>query len=312
MARPERVDLGVREKRLRIYSFKELSPKAKKRAVEDVRNDPEMTWDQADSEMLTETFEQDLDDHYGLGDGMEANWSLGYSQGDGVCFKGNVDVGKFITTEKIEGRFGPLVDRIGVKVTHDGRYCHWNSMDVEVETYATEEDLARKEDLELIGEWEDERHEKMERWRMEYAKAREESLAPVREWEERKARREAEWKRFEARRGRGPKAWLPGAPAPFDEPKPAPLPIPLPPEPVIIGPPDVEAARTRVANAWKEFEELVAAFTAHLEDRIKEISREMEKNGYEEIEYHSGDEYITEMLENRDWEYLEDGRRHRD
>lgn len=312
MANPERTALGVREKKLRIYTFDELPPKAKKRAIEDVRDDPELTWDQTDSEMLTETFEQDLDDHYGLGEDMEASWSLGYSQGDGVCFKGSVDVRKFIETEKAEGRFGALINRIGARITHDGRYCHWNSMDVEIGTYAVEEDVARPEDLKRVEEWEDERHEIMERWRADYAKAKEESLAPVREWEERKARREAEIAHWRARRGRGPKAWLPGEPAPFDEPKPAPLSMPVPPEPGITEPPDVEAARTRVQNAWKALEELTEEFRTYLDERIKEISREMEKNGYEEIEYHSSDEYITEMLENRDWEFLEDGRRYRD
>jgi len=147
---------------------------------------------------------------------------------------------------------------------------------------------------------------------MEWSKAREESMAPVREWQERKARRERERADWGRKRGGGPKAWLPGEPPPFDEPKPAPLDIPLPPEPKPEPPRTVAAAQTRVANAWKEFEELVAEFESYLEDRIKEISRELEKAGYAEIEYHSGDDYITERLENLDWEFLEDGTMYED
>ena len=117
--------LGARkeeEEEPKIYTFKELSPEAKNQAIEDARDDPKFTWDDGDSQMLTESFEQDIDDHYGLGDDMKVFWSLSYSQGDGVCFEGPVDVGKFIETETMKKRFGLVVDKISVKITHHGHY----------------------------------------------------------------------------------------------------------------------------------------------------------------------------------------------
>lgn len=302
----------VREKKLKIYFFGELSPKSKKRAIEDFRSNPDLTWDQTDTDTLTETFEQDLNDHYGLGEDMKANWSLGYCQGDGVCFHGWVDVRKFIETEKLEGKFGSLIDRIRVKIESESRYCHWNSMQVQVDDHARVEEFARPDDIKLDRDWTERRAEVMEQWRSDRQIAKEKTLAPIREWEIRKAEHQEVLQRWKRRRGEGPRAWLPGEPAPFTEPKPEPLPIPLPEKPADDPPAEVKSAQERVQNAWKRHEELVAEFEAYLDDRIKEISRELEKDGYATIEDHQTDDYIVDFMTGNEWEFLEDGKRWRE
>jgi hypothetical protein len=202
-----------------LFTFDELSKKAKARAIKDFADDPEKTWDYDDSERLTEMFEEDLKEHYGLGK-LEVNWSLGYCQGDGVCFHGTVDIPKFIKAEKQMKKFQKVVwldgqGLISAQITNRERqYCHYNSMAVEIDFRGGEE------------------------------------VGP-----------------------KGPREWSPRA------------------EP-------------------EDLEKLVVEFEEYLKERVKEISREMEKSGYEEIEYHRSDDYISELLESRDYyEYTKDGER---
>lgn len=65
----------------------------------------------------------------------------------------------------------------------------------------------------------------------------------------------------------GPKEWLPGAPS----------------------------------------ETLIREFQEHIQDHVKKVSRELEKIGYGEIEYRTGDEAIAEFFEANEYEFLEDG-----
>lgn len=73
-----------RKVELKVYSFDELSPTAKARAIEDYRPH---AWDQADSDVLNDLFKERLDE-VGLPTKKLA-WSLSYSQGDGVGFYGD-------------------------------------------------------------------------------------------------------------------------------------------------------------------------------------------------------------------------------
>jgi len=193
-----------------LFTFDELSKKAKERAVKDFGDDPENTWDDDDAHMLTELFETDLKDHYGLGN-LKAWWSLGYCQGDGVCFEGSVDIPGFIKAEKQEKRFQKIIGLaeeglLFITIKNRGRSCHYNSMEIEVDFRGDDESS-------------------------------------------------------------GPRDWSP-----------------------------------RGGQSVSDFEE-------YLKDRVEEISQEMEKAGYKEIEYHRSNEYIEEILENRDWEYTKSGER---
>lgn len=121
-----------REHKITVYKFEELSEKAKKRAIDDYRNKG-WSWDQHDNDQLDEIFKQDLEE-WGLDD-PEVYWSLGYSQGDGVAFSGNLDVKKWIS-KNAPKKFRPLIGQIEVHILHDARlrYHHWNSMGVEIST----------------------------------------------------------------------------------------------------------------------------------------------------------------------------------
>ena len=90
--------------------------------------------------------------------------------------------------------------------------------------------------------------------------------------------------------------------------KPAPLSIPLPPEP------DYPAGPKRFANAKEKAKQKLARFEAKakkleedLEEWVEDMSRELEKSGYETIEYQNSDEYIVEVLENNDYKFDEEG-----
>lgn len=64
----------------------------------------------------------------------------------------------------------------------------------------------------------------------------------------------------------------------------------------------------------EEYEDLHKAYTSVLEELeelidqdTKEVSMELEKAGYEQIDYHYTDEYILDTLEANEIEFLEDG-----
>ncbi len=69
-----------------------LSEKAKARA-RDCWREKGWTWDEWDSEQLTEFFKQELEQEWGI-DEAELSWSLGYCQGDGVSFTANPNLDK--------------------------------------------------------------------------------------------------------------------------------------------------------------------------------------------------------------------------
>jgi len=45
----------------------------------------------------------------------------------------------------------------------------------------------------------------------------------------------------------------------------------------------------------------------HIEERIKEVSRELEETGYAEIEYRDSDEFVSEEIQHAEWMFTEDG-----
>jgi hypothetical protein len=290
---------GVKRKKKTEFLFKELGKEAQAKAIEDARKGGQFDFDDADADSLTEWFEQDLEDHYQIGT-MKAYWSLGYCQGDGVCFQGQVDVQRFIKSEKMEKEFGELIDKVSAKITHESRYCHWNSMHVEVEvTGGNWEDYLSNEDARERREWEDlvdqRRREQREADRMRNAPVYEWQARAL-AWERRQGRVIREGKQdWSPREGRGP------------GPKPAPLDIQIPPG--IEEPELLLVARLDAEKAYEGLYQKGEEFRTWLEERVKEISREMEKAGYSEIEHHQSDEFLAERLEDMDWTYQEDGTR---
>ena len=126
-----------------IYKFEELSPEAKKRAIEEYKNRG-WDWDEHDTDALKEYFEQELEG-LGLPNG-DVRWSLSYSSGDGVAFYGKVDIKEYIIRSDISEYF-PLIDALAndeaeIVIEIEKRqayhmYDHWNTMVVSsyVNTY---------------------------------------------------------------------------------------------------------------------------------------------------------------------------------
>lgn len=242
--------------REKTYSFNDLSEEAQKRAIEEYRE--ERSWDESDNDQLSEMFEQDIDDYYGLGENMKVNWGLSYTQGDGVCFQGHVDIEKFLEAEPQKNaneKFKKLIRLVSAKIDHESRYCHWNSMTVDVALGGEPEGLLSDEV----------RHE-------------------YEAWDLRVSRKVREWSR---RAKAGPKDWMP--------------------EPSEEMPKHLKKHYEKAERDWAEIEKLSVEFQEYLEERIQEISREMEKTGYAEIEYHDSDEYITDMIVGNDYKFTLEG-----
>jgi hypothetical protein len=190
--------------RKRGLPFKRLSKAAKEKAIEWMRD-----CIREDNIELQDTFDDVLTEA-GF-PGMDIMWSLGYCQGDGVAFKGTLDMDElakhdeYIVEQLARGvllGINPDDWEWSGKITCDSHYCHWNSMDVELE------------------------------WALM--------------WEE-----------------------------------------------------ETEHA--------KSLTEICRAIRDHIAERCKELSREMEKLGYEEIEYQTSDEHCAECIECNDYRFDREG-----
>jgi len=57
-------------------------------------------------------------------------------------------------------------------------------------------------------------------------------------------------------------------------------------------------------------EKILAQILDKLENYYVDLCKELEKNGYEELEYVDSDEYITETIKANNYEFLSDGKRY--
>lgn len=290
-----------------VYSILELSPEARERVLEKWRYE---IFDQHSSDQLSETFKEILSER-GFSN-PEVCWSLSSCQGDGVAFWGPFYLKDFfkwvfsgekaaIPFVREAKKFRWLENVVGVIVrNNDSHYCHWNSMSVEVELTGTEEDLVPKEHRDLVHRFFMESRDAMEEWHRARERVERAMSAPHYEWD--KLRRE----RSELP-NKGPKEWRPA----FNKPEPEPLDLPMPPEPKIQAPAHI---KRMMAAATQKFSELEAESSQTLNelekfihDWVKDTSKELEKMGYDEIEYQQSDEFIIEFLDGNEYEYDEDG-----
>ena len=189
-----------REHKTIVYTYEELSPEAQEKA----RN----WWreiDQFDSQYLSDIFKDTLRE-WGFEKGVDVWWSLNSSQGDGVAFQGSLDIPKYVNARAQD--FRRMIGHVEVYVKHEGRYTHWNSMEVTVEESDSRKQLA-------------------------------------------------------------PKDWFPGTPT----------------------------------------EEMLSEFEEFVKEDVKDMSRELEKMGYGEIEYQNSDEVVAENIIANEYEFTADGRR---
>lgn len=128
--------------RKRGLPFKRLSKAAKERAIEWMRD-----CIRNDQIELNDMFQEHLDEA-GF-PSMDIMWSLGYCQGDGVAFKGSIDMDElakhdeYIVEQLARGVLlgvNPDDWEWSGKIEQRGNYCHWNSMDVELNWDYTADD----------------------------------------------------------------------------------------------------------------------------------------------------------------------------
>ncbi len=258
-----------KKKAKKTYSFKELEPDVQAEVLKKWR-EHEHSWDYHDAEMLSETFKEILEEKGFQDDPLKVYWSLGYCQGDGVCFDGWLDVEKYIKLNKLE-KFEPLVDKVDVHVINrNNRYCHWNSMDVEIadNSNVSWENFVDSRIVKRIEEINQAHSEAYKTWYHLH-------------YNTKKLRR-------------GVKEWLP--PGIESEP------------PKHPGYPDeLTVAKEAAERHYNELVKLGEDFRDYVDEDVKSISRELEKIGYEEIEYRTSDEVAKEFFEANEYEFEEDG-----
>lgn len=292
-----------RRKEVLIYKFSELAPKVREKVLDRLRPDafqPEWLTEQLKNILMERGFED-----------PDVCWSLGYCQGDGVAWKGHLDTTVFFHwaiegddpaySERMKAsdveRFLPLRGRVSVNVSYSGRYCHWNSMEVEIELAVNFVDLVPDDlrgpvlDYLSAKEYANSRHfQAMYDWN-------EARMKPIRDWQRRKDEREQLMRK-------GPKEWKPPI-------GPRPKESESGPEPVLRLPevsPEVLGATEKAEADWKTLDEMTAKFREYLDSWVKDTSRELEKLGYSEIEYAQSNEQLIETIEANDLEFYEDGR----
>lgn len=121
----------MRTKRIKLYSFEELSAEAQQNAIE---NERQYTYEWIDLTFFTDDAKEQLAT-VGF-ENAQINYSLGYSQGDGLSFKADIDLSYFLDL------FAPnypqwikdtLYNNISARCTgNDGRYCFASRKDIDV------------------------------------------------------------------------------------------------------------------------------------------------------------------------------------
>lgn len=142
------------------YTLDQLSPEARKRALEELR---ETDFDRSDE--LKDLFHNDLEMEFFPT--QKIYFSLGYTQGDGVSFYGPFDDLKaFLKEHKLWTRFKKLEPYISVQID-GGRYSSAfgpGTMHVEYELNVGPEDLIPESISDDIAVWEKEERARYRQW----------------------------------------------------------------------------------------------------------------------------------------------------
>jgi hypothetical protein len=123
--------------------YRKLPPEAQEQARAYWR-EKGWTWDGFDSERLTEFFQDELAERYGI-EGAVAQWSLGYCQADGVSFTAKPEMEvmaehderlqQYLRAAEVvlamqDAEYGP---EWTIEITHPGRCYGWDGMQLNVE-----------------------------------------------------------------------------------------------------------------------------------------------------------------------------------
>ena len=120
----------MKQKTIQLYDFEELSDEAKERALNDYNENNDYLFLE---DYLNEYLNELLEEAEIKTDNSKLFYSLGYCQGDGICFEGNFEYKGF-----------------NISVGHQGNYYHKNSVFIEVENPNDDEDDDLKTDLSEI------------------------------------------------------------------------------------------------------------------------------------------------------------------
>ena len=131
------------------YKFDKLSKASQDKVIENYRRE----FSGEDANRQAEDF--NIDAGYDLNAAgykdLELLYSLGHSQGDGVSFKGKVDVDKVMDKNPaLKKKYGDLYGKdIILDVKNEGHYTHWNSFTVEVHNYydMNDKELRKSDEL---------------------------------------------------------------------------------------------------------------------------------------------------------------------
>lgn len=124
-----------------VYEYKELSESAQEKALSQLREFEHDTFSPTD---LSDQMKETLQEVFGIA-GVEVWWNLNHCQGDGTAFAGHLDMDVFRKHYEEEyKKVWKALDKadatLNIQIKHEGRYYHWNSMNVEWEV-----------DVELFG-----------------------------------------------------------------------------------------------------------------------------------------------------------------
>jgi hydroxyacyl-ACP dehydratase HTD2-like protein with hotdog domain len=124
----------MRQAKVNLYSVNELTGKAKDKAIEAGREWHNATFDSAE---MTEQLKEYAHEKHGV-KADDVNWSISFSQGDGVAFYGTIDLDELAKKHENVKKLVDAAAEIDVtlSVTSEGRnnrYHHWNSMSVTAE-----------------------------------------------------------------------------------------------------------------------------------------------------------------------------------
>lgn len=121
-------------RRVRGYTWDELSEAARKRAVQHVAKVLSTNWDPANDDTISDMFNEELR-QAGLSS-LEPYWSLGHSQGDGVAFCGYFSARDFKGDHQLVRKAKALAYRgllVGIRVRNENRYYNRRSMTITAE-----------------------------------------------------------------------------------------------------------------------------------------------------------------------------------
>lgn len=118
---------------VKLYEISELPEEARTKAIDYLR---ERGYFDVEADEIEERFKEKLKE-YGLPTD-DIQFSLSWSQGDGVAFYGNIDLHQLITETGMESEYTSLINyyELSATITRNSfgtHYSHWNTMDVYME-----------------------------------------------------------------------------------------------------------------------------------------------------------------------------------